>query len=75
LPLAGGLCKFYTNAGGKKPIQRQLLLVQCAQQANPFVSILISTLLGISWNYKNKQLKLLSQSKLELTARNPLFAK
>ncbi len=27
-PLAGGLCKFYANAGGKQPIQRQLLFVQ-----------------------------------------------
>jgi hypothetical protein len=33
-PLAGGLCKFYTNARGK-PIQRQPLLVQYKQQANP----------------------------------------
>ncbi len=27
-PLAGGLCKFYANAGGKQPVQCQLLLVQ-----------------------------------------------
>jgi hypothetical protein len=32
-PLAGGLCKFYANAGGTQPIQRQLLLVQDKQQA------------------------------------------
>jgi hypothetical protein len=25
-PLAGGLCKFYANAGGRQPIQRQILL-------------------------------------------------
>jgi hypothetical protein len=37
-PLAGGLCKFYANAGGKQPIQRQLLLVQYKQQANPLYS-------------------------------------
>jgi hypothetical protein len=34
-PLAGGLCKFYANARGQ--IQRQLLLVQYKQQANPFL--------------------------------------
>jgi hypothetical protein len=28
--LAGGLCKFYNNAGGKQPMP------QCKQQANPF---------------------------------------
>jgi hypothetical protein len=27
-PLAGGLCKFYANTGGKPPILRQPLLVQ-----------------------------------------------
>ncbi len=26
--MAGGLCKFYANARGKQPIQRQLLLVK-----------------------------------------------
>jgi hypothetical protein len=34
-PLAGGLCKSYANAGRKQPMQRQLLLVQYKQQANP----------------------------------------
>jgi hypothetical protein len=34
-PLAGGLCKFYANAGGKRTIQGQPLLVQYKQQANP----------------------------------------
>jgi hypothetical protein len=29
-----GLCKFYANAGGNQSMQRQLLLVQCKQQAN-----------------------------------------
>jgi hypothetical protein len=38
-PLAGGLCKFYANVGGKQPMQRQLLLVQYKQQANPLLSI------------------------------------
>jgi hypothetical protein len=36
--LAGGLCKFYANAG-KRPIQRQSLLVQYKQQANPLLSM------------------------------------
>jgi hypothetical protein len=31
-PLAGGLCKFYANAGGKRQVQRQLLLVKYKQQ-------------------------------------------
>jgi hypothetical protein len=35
--LAEGLCKFYANAGGKQTVQRQLLLVPCKQQANPFL--------------------------------------
>jgi hypothetical protein len=30
-PLAGGFCKFYANAGGKRPTQRQPLLVQYKQ--------------------------------------------
>ncbi len=29
------ICKFYANAGGKLQIQRQPLLVQYKQQANP----------------------------------------
>jgi hypothetical protein len=37
----GGLCKFYANAGGKRPIQRQPLLVQYKQQANPLLSIIL----------------------------------
>jgi hypothetical protein len=39
--LAGLLCKFYTNRGGKLPIhvQRQTLLVQYKQQANPLLSM------------------------------------
>ncbi len=29
------MCKFCANAGGEQPIQRQQLLVQYKQQANP----------------------------------------
>jgi hypothetical protein len=61
LPLAGGLCKFYANAGGKRSIQRQPLLVQYQQQANPLLSMNNYTPLVISWNDKNKQPTLLSQ--------------
>jgi hypothetical protein len=63
-PLAGGLHKFYANS---QPIQRQLLLVQYKQQANPLLSIhnyCKYTPLVISRNDKNKQLTLLSQRKL-----------
>jgi hypothetical protein len=67
LPLAGGLFKFYANAGGKQPIQRQLLLVQYRQQANPLLSMNNYTPLVISGNDTNKQLTLLA-------ARNTLFA-
>ncbi len=38
-PFAKGLCKFYGNAGGKQPIQRQLLLVQHKHQVNPLLLI------------------------------------
>jgi hypothetical protein len=41
-PLAGGLCKFYANAGGKQPQERQLLLVN-ASQSNFIKSQLYST--------------------------------
>jgi hypothetical protein len=54
--LAGGLCKFYANAGRKQPMQRQLLLVQCKQQANPFLSMNNYTPLVICMKDKNKQL-------------------
>jgi hypothetical protein len=73
LPLAGGLYKFYANAGGKRPIQRQPLLVQYKKQANPLLSMHNYTPLVISSNDKNKQLTLLSQRKLALIARNTLF--
>jgi hypothetical protein len=73
-PLAGALCKFYANAGGKQPIQRQPLLEQYKQQANPLLSMNNYSPLVISWNIKNKQLILLSQCKRALTARNTLLA-
>jgi hypothetical protein len=44
-PLAGGLCKFYANAGGKRPIERQPLLVQYKHQAKPLLSMNIYSLL------------------------------
>jgi hypothetical protein len=58
---------------GKPPIQ---FLVQFQQQGNPLLSMHNYTPIVISGkNYKNKQLTLLSQSKLELalTARSTLF--
>jgi hypothetical protein len=51
-PLAGGLCKFYANAGGTQPLQRQLLLGQYKQQANPLLSIHNYTPLVVSKNDK-----------------------
>jgi hypothetical protein len=56
LPLAGGLCKFYANEGGKQPLQRQILLVQYEQQANPILLTHNYTQFVISRNNKNKQL-------------------
>jgi hypothetical protein len=44
------------------------------KQAKPLLSVHNYTPLGISRNDKNKQLTLLSQRKLALTAINPLFA-
>jgi hypothetical protein len=67
--LAGGLCKFYANARGKLTIQRQPLYVQYKQQANPLLSMNSYTPLVISRHDKNKQLTLLSQRKLALTAK------
>jgi hypothetical protein len=69
-PLTGGLCKFYANVGGKRPIQRQPLLMQYKQQANPLLSTHNYTPLAISRNEKNEQITLLSQRKLALTERN-----
>jgi hypothetical protein len=55
-PLAGGLCKFYANNGGKRPKQRQPLLVLYWQPINPLLSMNNYTPLVISGNDKNKQL-------------------
>jgi hypothetical protein len=55
-PLAGGLCKFYANAGRKQQIHRQPLSVQYKQQANPLLSMHKYTPIVISGNEKNKQL-------------------
>jgi hypothetical protein len=49
-------------------------LVQNKEQANPRLSIHHYAPRVISKNDKNKQLTLLSQRKLALTARNTLFA-
>jgi hypothetical protein len=68
------MCIFYANAGGKQPMQRQLFFVQCTQQANPVLSMNNYTPRVINRNDKNKQLTLLSQRKLALTARNTPFA-
>jgi hypothetical protein len=73
-PLPGALFTFDANAGGKQPIQRQLLLVQQKQQANPHLPMNKYIPLVISRNDKNKQLTFLSQRKLALTARNTLLA-
>jgi hypothetical protein len=72
--LAGGLCKFYANARGKQPINRQPLLVQYQQeqQANLLLSMNNYknykknnyTQFVIGRNDKNKQLTVFSQRKL-----------
>jgi hypothetical protein len=64
------------HAGGKQPMQRQLLLAQCKQQANPILSINNYTPLVISRNDKTNAAKIiiLSQRKLALTDRNKLSA-
>jgi hypothetical protein len=58
--------------GGKK--QRQPLLVQYKQQANPLLSMHNYTPHVISGNDKNKQLTLLSQCKLTFNGRNMFIA-
>jgi hypothetical protein len=74
-PLAGleDCANFTLYAGGKQPMQRQILLMQYKQQANPLLSIDNYTPLVIRRSDENKQLTLLSQRKLGLTARNTLF--
>jgi hypothetical protein len=63
-PLAGGFCKFYANAGEKRPIQRRPLLVQYKHQNNPHLSMHNYIQLVINGNDKDKQLTVLSQHKL-----------
>jgi hypothetical protein len=58
-----------TNTG-----QRQSLLVQYKHQANPLLSRNNYAPLVIRRNDKNKQLTLLSQRKLALTAKNKLIS-
>jgi hypothetical protein len=65
-PLAGGLSKFYANAGVKRLIQLQPLLVQYKQQANLLLTMSNNTPLVISGNDKNKQLTLLNQYTVNL---------
>jgi hypothetical protein len=55
IPLAGGLCKFYANAGGKLPIKIQPLLVQQTASQSTFTMNNYAPLL-ISRNDKNEQL-------------------
>jgi hypothetical protein len=54
--------------------QRQLLLVRYKHLANPHLSVKNYTPLVISRKEKNKQVTLLRQSKLALTAIYKLFA-
>ncbi len=70
-PWVIGLC-FPLAEGLQILRQRQPLLVQCKQQASPLLLMNIYTPLMISRNDKNKQLTLLSQLKLALTAINTL---
>jgi hypothetical protein len=64
LPNGWRIVQILRHAAGKRTIQRQLLLVQYKQQADPLLSMNNYTPLVISRNDKNKQLTLLSQSKL-----------
>jgi hypothetical protein len=57
------------NAGGKRSMQRQPLLVEYKQQANLLLSVHNYTPLMISGNDKNKQITSFSQGKLVLTVR------
>jgi hypothetical protein len=67
-------CANFTATPEETTHQRQPLLVQFKQQANPLLSMHNYTPLLISGNDISKQLTLLSQRKLALTARNTLFA-
>jgi hypothetical protein len=72
-PLAGGLCKFFDNAGGKQQIQRQLLLVQYKQQANPLLSMNNYTPLVVSRNDKNKQLAIIKPKQTSINRNKDTF--
>jgi hypothetical protein len=72
-PLAGGFCKFYANAGGKRPKQRRPLLVRYKHQNNPHLSMHNYIPLVISANDKDKQLTLLSQHKLAFNREKYTF--
>jgi hypothetical protein len=58
LPIGWRIVQIYAHAGGKRPIQRQPILVQYKQhqQANPLLSMDNYTPLVISRSDKNKQL-------------------
>jgi hypothetical protein len=73
-PLTGRLCKILSQRHRKITNTAPTTLVQCKQQANPLLSMNNYTPRVISGNDKNKQLTLLSQCKLALTAINKLFA-
>jgi hypothetical protein len=63
-PLAGGLCKFYANAGGKRPIQATT--TPTASSKPNYFSRNNYIPLAISWNDKNKQLTLLNVNSREI---------
>jgi hypothetical protein len=69
LPIGWSICKFYANAGGKRPIHRQSLLVQYNHQANPLISINNYTLVVLSRNDKNKQLTLSSKPQTRINRK------
>ncbi len=57
--MGGRFSKFHANAGGQQQIQRQLLLVQYKQQANPLLSMNKYTPHVVNRNDKNKQLTII----------------
>jgi hypothetical protein len=69
--MQSGTLKEQYSTGGKRPTTLSTILYK--QQANPLLSMHNYTPLVISGNDKNKQITLLSQRKLALTARNTLF--
>jgi hypothetical protein len=63
LPIGSGIVQILRQCRGKLQIQRQLLLVQYKQQANPLISMDKYTPLVISRNDKNNQLILIKPTK------------